>query len=487
MTPSTQEQLPNIIFILADDLGYGDVEYNGGPANTPNLNAMASGPHSINFTRFYSGSPVCSPTRGTILTGRNHNRYCMWSANTIGRGCNGSDFTCPAKMPLPTSEVTVAEILKSRGYRTAVFGKWHLGDLKPIPGGSTRWPTSHPGQHGFDVWEVTERSTPTANPNCACFTSISSSLCKIGHYRRREDPPCTNYHSGNGSDTDVLTSYNRPIIGDDSDFIVQQFSTFLNDTVYTRQPFFAYISFHAVHKRFIATSTYAAPYTQNSGYAKNVVDYYGTITAMDAAVGRVRQLLNHYNISHNTMVWFTSDNGPERQSPGLTAGLRGRKRDLYEGGIRVPGIIEWPARIHENHVSNIPVVTTDFLPTVCNIIGIATPQQRVLDGISILPILERQTESRSTPIHWLFKVTNNFNSRHTAVIMDNQYKAFIDYKRGRVFRKFLYDLLSDPGEEVDLSEQDPARLQSMQNQLELWRLSVINSAETEVGCLATPN
>ena len=122
--PGEQEprnDFPNIVFMMADDMGYGDVGYNGGRANTPNLDAMAMGNNSILLTRYYSGGPLCSPTRGTVLTGRNHNRYCVWTANA-GSECD--DFECPETMPLPTSEITIADILEKNGYRTAIFGKW---------------------------------------------------------------------------------------------------------------------------------------------------------------------------------------------------------------------------------------------------------------------------------------------------------------------------------------------------------------------------
>ena len=137
---------PNFVFLMADDMGYGDVQYNGGNASTPNLDSLATGPNSIRLTLYYSGGPVCSPTRGTLLTGRNHNRYCVWTTNA-GNAC--PDFACPEGMPLPSSEVTVGEILREHGYRTAAFGKWHLGDLKPLPRGNPIWRVSRPDQHGF--------------------------------------------------------------------------------------------------------------------------------------------------------------------------------------------------------------------------------------------------------------------------------------------------------------------------------------------------
>lgn len=150
--PPKHDELPNFVFIMADDLGYGDLGYTGGTAETPNLDAMAAGPHSLRLDRYYSGAPVCSPTRGSVLTGRNPNRYCLWSANAA-KNCD--DFKCPITMPLPTSEVTVAQVLRERGYETAVFGKWHIGNLRK-PESNQKWPVVTPNMHGFKEWWVTE-------------------------------------------------------------------------------------------------------------------------------------------------------------------------------------------------------------------------------------------------------------------------------------------------------------------------------------------
>lgn len=471
--------LPNIIFLLADDLGYGDVGYYGGNARTPNLDAMASGPHSIRLDRFYSGGPVCSPTRGTLLTGRNHNRYCLWRANTVGMcgKVDRGDFSCPTPHPLPLSEITVAEILKTHGYHTAVFGKWHLGDLKSINGSRT----SHPGEHGFDVWKVTERSTPTLNVNCACF---NTSLCVIGHYKKKDLPPCTNYHGNVATNSNIILSHNEPIIGDDSHFLVSEFESFLDSIANSTKPFFAYIPFHTVHKRYMALPSYFQSYSRQR-YTSNEMDYYGAITAMDDAIGRLRSLLSNRGIANNTMVWFASDNGPEVKSPGSAAGLRGKKRELYEGGIRVPGIIEWPAVIRQNHISSYPVVTTDFLPTVSDIVGAELPNDRIIDGMSVLPFIRSPTQARTKPIMWAFNIKGDFSSGrgYQAVMSTNRYKAIVSYKHGRAIHSSLYDLVNDPGELDDLSDMYPDLLQLMAAELETWRQSLETSARTEVMCL----
>ena len=208
---------PNIVYMLVDDVGYGDVEYNGGQALTPHLNAMAKGPHSIHLTRFYAGGPVCSPTRGTILTGRNHNRYCIWHADI---GVPKVELTCPSLGPLPSSEITIAEMLKEHGYHTSFYGKWHVGDLKPIPGGNVKWPVSHPGMNGFTDWLVTERHTASLLPNCKCSSQYS---CTIdGH--PYSPFTCRNYLSMNPY-TGKLEKYPGQVF-EDSHFLVDRLKSF---------------------------------------------------------------------------------------------------------------------------------------------------------------------------------------------------------------------------------------------------------------------
>ena len=470
--PARAGNLPNIVFLLADDLGYGDVEYNGANASTPNLNAMVSGPNSIHLTRYYSGGPVCSPTRGTLLTGRNHNRYCIWTANT---GSNKDDFAVPERMPLPTSEITVADILKQHGYQTAIFGKWHLGDVKPVAGGNTKWPVSHPGMHGFDEWWVTERSAMSANLNCACF---NVSNCPLGHYT--DVPPCFNYYTIDPN-TGLLVALDQPINGDDSHFLLKEFAHFLDGAVKTGQPFFVYLPFHTVHIRYLATLGYTEPYV-SQGYNMDDIDYYGAITAMDDAIGQLRQLLKSYNISNNTMLWFTSDNGPAKGTPGVTAGFRGQKGTLFEGGIRVPGIIEWPDMIKSNRKSDFPVVSSDFLPTVCDILGVSPPTDRPIDGMSILPFIRGEKSTRNKSISWAYNIRGNFNRTYNAVINGDRYKLYAEYHEGEIKTAYLYDLVDDPFETEDVSNKQPAMFASMKAELEEWMQSVIKSATETVKC-----
>ena len=464
---------PNIIFAMADCLGWGDVQYNNGNANTPSLNEMAQSSNAILLQRYYSGSPVCSPTRGTVLTGRNHNRYCLWAVNG---GFNRPDFTRPQLMPLPLSEITVAELLRGAGYSTALFGKWHLGDFKELKGGNEKWPVSHPGMHGFDQWQATERSVQTCSANCGCFPGAK---CTNGHYGDR--PSCTNYYTNK---SDAIEGWPEPIQEGDSHFIWLLAENYIKEQVKANRPFFLYLPFHAVHMRYVATDYYRNMYqAQGRSLSQDLIDYYGTISEMDDVIGKLRNLLLQLGIRDNTLLWFSSGNGPDELSPGKTNGLHGAEGSLYEGGIRVPGIIEWPDVITSNKISSLPVVSSDLLPTVCDIVGIKPPNDRPIDGISILPLLRGEMEQRNHSIYWAFRIHGNFNKGiYSIATSGDRYKLIATYNNGKVTRHQLYDLVNDMLEKVDLSKKHQSLSEKLLNEIENWRNSVMNSAQ-KVGCL----
>ena len=461
--PPDDIQRPNIVFLLADDLGVGDVGYNGGVAKTPWLDKMSRSNNSIVLTHHYSGAPVCSPSRGTVLTGRNHNRYCMWSSNTA-KGDNEVDFVLPQMMALPIREETTAEVLKSIGYRTAMFGKWHLGSLKDIQYEKKTWDRVDPGMHGFDEWIATERTVPTANSNQGCY--------RTHNIRSR----CTNYYSRNNNED--LIAYPTRIYGDDSEFIANLTNEFINRQATKQQPFFAYVAFHAVHKPTIAVGNYKKYYL-GLNYNISEANYYGTITAMDAAVGKIRQNLHNLGISNNTLIWFTSDNGPVQRlaSLGSTNGLLGHKGTLYEGGIRVPGIIEWPAVIKKNRWESYPVVTSDFLPTVADITKIKLQSNNTLDGESILPLFQKSLKKRKSPIHWMFRYQPGKKKVYQQVMLDNQYKLVQDIEKDKVTAVRLYDLTKDAGELRDVKSRHLAVLREMTAASNQWKQSVIKDIE----------
>jgi len=262
---------PNVILCMTDDQGWGDTGYNGHPVlKTPHLDQMAR--EGIRFDRFYSGAPVCSPTRGSCLTGRHPYRYGIQGAN-VGH--------------IKKDELTLAELLKTQGYTTGHFGKWHLGTLttkikdanRGMPGEASHY--APPWENGFDVCFTTESKVPT--------------YWKKGAYEKYGT------HYWTGPDKMVPA---EEVIGDDSRLIMDRALPFIKQAAKSKAPFLTVIWFHAPHAPVVS----APPYTD--GY-KESKDYYGCLTAMDEQMGRLRQELKMLGIEENTMLWFCSDNGPE--------------------------------------------------------------------------------------------------------------------------------------------------------------------------------
>jgi arylsulfatase A-like enzyme len=454
---------PNIILVMADDLGWGDTGYNGHPTlKTPHLDAMAR--DGLRFERFYSGAPVCSPTRGSCLTGRHPYRYGIFFANT-GH--------------LPQQEVTLAELLGSLGYTTGHFGKWHLGTLtKTIkesnrggPGGVAHY--APPWDNGFDVCFSTEAKVPTYDP-----------MLKPKSARRTWWDPVeddaeaveygTHYWTGEG---EMVTENLR---GDDSRIIMDRAIPFIRDAVKHDQPFFTVVWFHAPHLPVVAGPKYTTMY---KGADKHTQHYWGCITALDEQVGRLRSELKQLGVEENTMLWFASDNGPEGndKAPGTTKGLRGRKRSLFEGGVRVPGLLVWPERVKAGRSTAVPASTCDYLPTILELLDIERTDVQPLDGVSLLPLIEGSMQQRPEPIA--------FESAGQVALVDNRYKIVHQPKGGRGGRNknenltaedfLLFDIQADPGEKNDLAAEHPDVVKEMAKRLLAWRESCNNSRAGE--------
>ena len=399
---SLASSTPNIVFAMADDLGWGDVQYNNGNARTPNLDEMAQSPNTILLQRYYSGGPACSPTRGTVLTGRNHNRYCVWTAN---RGRNTADFVRPDTRPLPLSEITVAEVMREAGYSTALFGNWHLGDLKPLRVATKSGQCLILDYTGL-ISGLLLRGLHQHVPSIVVVSMthlVYKVIILIVH-----PVPITILTHQLMTLRDGLRPFLVVIL---PGFIWSLAEKYIIEQVKENKPFFLYLPFHAVHTRYIATEHYKTMY-QNYNYTLDQIDYYGTISEMDDVMGKLRKLLKNLGIKNNTLLWFSSDNGPKRNTPGVTNGLHGHKHLLYEGGIRVPGIIEWPDVITNNKVSSFPVVSSDLLPTVRDILSIKPADNRSIDGISILLFLQGKVEKRNQSIYWAYNIRGNFNRKY---------------------------------------------------------------------------
>ncbi|TDJ72661.1 MAG: N-acetylgalactosamine 6-sulfate sulfatase [Planctomycetota bacterium] len=421
---------PNVVLLMADDLGWGDVGFNGNDViQTPHLDAMAAA--GLRFERFYAGAPVCSPTRGSVLTGRHPYRYGIHNAN-VGH--------------LPTGERGLAELLRGRGYRTGHFGKWHLGTLTETEADSNRGGPkgakhyAPPWERGFDVSFSTEAKVPTFDP-----------MRKPGQESGSDEPYGTAYWETGG----VRATEN--LAGDDSRVIMDRVVPFVEDAVRRGVPFFAVVWFHAPHRPVIAGPAQRERY---SAYATPEQHYYGCITALDEQVGRLRATLRSLGVAEDTLLWFCSDNGPELNGPGSTGGLRGRKRSLHEGGIRVPAVLEWPARVAPGAVTAFPAVTSDILPTILAELGLAPAGDRPLDGISLSALLRGETRERSAPIA--------FQSGGQEALIEGRYKLM----RARGPGPWqLYDLELDRGETRNLAGEKPELVERLASILEAWRRS----------------
>lgn len=404
---------PNIVLCMADDLGWGDVSYNGlAGIKTANLDEMAAS--GLRFNRFYAAAPVCSPTRGSVLTARHPNRYGVFLYG----------------YPLRPQEKTVAQALRAAGYATGHFGKWHLngvsGPGKPVSGDDPL----HPGKFGFDEW-----------------LSVS-----------------------NFFDLDPAMSRNGKTVelkGDGSDLIVDEAVRFMGRAAGEKKPFLAVVWFgnpHSPHK--------ALPEDREKAGGS---DYLGEILGIDRAMGRLRAELRKLGVAENTLVWFTSDNGA--QGPGSTGGLRGKKGSVWEGGVRVPGIVEWPARIRKPATTDVPAVTSDLYPTIVELLGLPSPGWvEPIDGVSLVPLLDGKMTERPRPIgfwHVSPKKGEEGLAREAgqAAWTDNRWKLH----RPASGKVELYDLAADPQEKEDLAPGQPGRAAAMKAALEAWQDSVLRS------------
>jgi arylsulfatase A-like enzyme len=343
---SSEAAKPNVILVMADDLGWGDVGFNGNKIiQTPHLDAMAA--NGLTFSRFYAAAPVCSPTRGSCLTGRHPFRYGIPFANT-GH--------------MKPQEETLAEILKGQGYATGHFGKWHLGTLtktvKEANRGGSRG-IAHfapPQDHGFDICFSTESKVPTHAPLRKPDVFAKGASLKNGWDGLNPDDAWNPYGTHYWNERGEMVK--DTMLEDDSKEIMDRALPFIENSVGSKKPFLAVIWFHAPHLPVAASERHRAPYQKYSVHERN---YFGCITALDEQVGRLRGALRDLGAADDTMLWFCSDNGPEggAKSPGSAGEFRGRKRALYEGGVRVPGLLEWPAVIKEPRTTAFAAVTSD--------------------------------------------------------------------------------------------------------------------------------
>ncbi|MBD3322477.1 MAG: sulfatase-like hydrolase/transferase [Chitinivibrionales bacterium] len=439
-TAGTAQQKPNIIFILCDDMGYGDLGCFGHPdIQSPNLDKLAE--DGITLTDCYAAAPVCSPARSGAMTGRIPHRTGI--KNYISK---------LSDVHLNTDEITVAELLKDAGYTTCLTGKWHLC-------GKFRELDTHPmpDDQGFDYYFGTENNSKPTHHNPGNF------------YR-------------NGVKLDQLQGYS-------SDLIVDEAIDWLDTKRDTSKPFFLYVAFHSPHEPIATAPEFKDMYSDNTVYdpqtdAYTYREYFGNVTQMDYATGRLLDYLDAEGLRDNTFVMFTSDNGPETYdryngswySVGSAGPLKGRKLQVHEGGIRVPGIVRWPGQVTPGSTSSEPINGVDLLPTLCEIAGSEVPQDRAIDGASFLPVFEGNSVDRTTPLFWEFDYAEMcpevvIGERTDCEMHAGEY-GWIPTKAVRMGdwkllanRDYsdieLYNLSDDIGEENNLVDDYPQRVQEM--------------------------
>lgn len=444
---------PNIIFILTDDLGYTDLACYGNPYHrTPHIDALAR--RGMRFKQAYVASPICSPSRAAIMTGKHPARLHLTNF-LVGERTDAASPVLPAPWAsggLSGSEVTLAELMKKEGYITGMVGKWHLGGKE----GQT------PSHQGFDYDRV-----------------ISKNGLDYYNYSITSRNETVFEDDGTSYLTDKLTDYGLDFIEQNKD-----------------KPFFLYMAYSVPHvmivprgdklkKYLIEYNKYEERY--NPDYVANIKDgpgipmgeykarfnpyYAAMLESMDDGVGKIMEKLKALGLDEETLVVFTSDNGgvglpelgpvPTRQEP-----FRMWKGHVYEGGTRVPLIVTWPEAIQENVLIDHYVTGTDHLPTFMELLGVKNLPADI-DGKSYLKILyQPETNFNRGPIFWHYPHFSNQGGRPSGAMRLGDYKLVESYETGKVE---LYDLTNDIGEQNDLSTEMPARSQQMAAMLKKWR------------------
>ena len=397
---------PNIVLIMTDDQGWGQTGYYNHPVlKTPNLDAMAA--NGLRFDRFYAGAPVCSPTRASVLTGRANDR--------TGVPSHGH--------ALRLQEKTIASALKVSGYSTGHFGKWHLNAVRgpgvPVLGDDTH----NPGAFGFDEWLTVTN-----------FFDMNPIMSRKGTFEEFK--------------------------GDTSAIIVAEAFKFISASRENKKPFFAVIWDGSPHSPWVASDADRKAFEKLDSKSQH---HYGELAAFDRSIGALRKGLRDLGVEDSTLVWFCSDNGGlPRIAPDTVGGLRGNKGSVWEGGLRVPGIIEWPSSI-KPRVTTCPASTMDIFPTVADILGLPdSALLRPIDGISLLPLFAGKITGRKKPIPFRFG--------NRGALVDNDYKLVAQDIRKERFE--LYDLGSDPQESNDLAQAKPERFGKMKSAFMKWNAEV---------------
>ena len=406
------EEPPNVVVFLTDDQGWGDLGCYGHPRiQSPNLDQFAT--EGLRLTQCYAGCSVCSPSRSAILTGRTPYRNGVWRWIPPG-----------SQYHLRASEITIAELLKERGYDTCHVGKWHLnGKFNSVE-------QPQPNDHGYDHWMATQNNASPNHMNPKNFVRNGNAI-------------------GNAS-------------GPSSMICVEEAIDWLASRDNSNRPFFLTVWTHEPHLPIESAEKYMQPYADIKD--EGVRQHHGNITQLDDAFGALMAGLDRMGYRDDTLVIYTSDNGPEGngtsgRTRGSTGGLRGRKRASHEGGIRVPGIIRWPGHVAAGSQSDTPVIGSDIFSTICDIVKIPLPQDRTIDGASMLPVFENKPILREQPLYW----RNHLAPEKSRVAMRvGDWKILAS---DNLTQFELYNIRDDWQETDDLQSKHPVKFESLKKQL----------------------
>jgi arylsulfatase A-like enzyme len=430
----TAQPKPNIIFILADDFSYMDIGANNPKTfyETPNIDVLAK--QGMRFTAGYAACPVCSPTRASIMTGKYPSRTGI--TDYIPGMRNAKLLSAPNAKQLALEEVTIAEALRDAGYTNFFAGKWHLGHREYAP-----------NAQGFAA-DLVEKN---------------------GGFH----PP---------SDLPPVTPKTDPKL---TDRIADEAVTFI--AANKDKPFFAYLPFHAVHvpigarpdlvekyekkKASAPAEAWGAERTSKVRLVQNNAVYAAMIEQMDTAIGRVLAALDRQGITERTVVIFMSDNGGLATAEGYSTSnlpLRGGKGWLYEGGVREPWIVCVPGMTKPGSVCDVPVISTDFYPTVLELAGLPLMPQQHCDGVSLVPLLKAETLQRG-PLFWHYPHYGNQGGAPSGAVRDGDWKLIEWYEDGSLE---LFNLRDDLSETTNLAARQPDKAQELHTKLVAWRQEV---------------
>jgi len=420
LASSSSEKKWNIVFILADDLGWNQVRYHGASDfyDTPNIDRIAE--EGIYFTDAYTAAPVCSPARASILTGKYPARLHL-TDYLPGNHYPYAKLKTPQQVKaLPLEEMTIAEMLKIRGYVTGHFGKWHLNyDKKYKPGRP-----GDPGSQGFDEVLATVKPKPTADPDKDAHHAIEITRRTLEFIEKNKD-----------------------------------------------KPFFAYVSHHVVHRPLMENKD-LINYYKTKPHLNDPVNnpiMAAMIKRMDCGIGKILDKLDELDLTDKTIVVFFSDNGGfkflQDQAP-----LRGGKAMVFEGGIRVPLAIRWPGVIKQGSVSNVPVISNDFFPTFAEIVGVKIPEGSV-DGVSLMPLLTESGQIKKRALFWHYPHYHRQGFKPSGAIREGDYKLIEWYERTLLNEEHqvdLYKITEDMSENNNLADQMPEKVKELRGKFHKW-------------------